>query len=318
VKSNKPKLLVILGPTAIGKSSLAVEIAKRINGEILSADSLQVYRYLDVGTAKPSKEEQTQAYHHLIDILDPDEEFNAGLFREYANSIIGNLTNIGTKLIVVGGTYLYVRVLLHGLIAGAAGNKEIRDRLRLLKSSFGVGYFYEKLKSLDPESALRIHSNDYVRIERALESYYLTGEKISSLQKEHGFRDNEYRYLKIGLYDERDAIRKRIDDRVDLMIRNGFIDEVKTIRGMGFMPILKPLQSIGYRQVNQYLDKDISLKTAVELIKRDTKRLAKRQMTWLRSDKEISWYRLPEDSGRLMNEVEAFYRAKGEDLKMHT
>lgn len=309
--SNKPRLLVILGPTAIGKSSLAVEIAKIINGEILSADSLQVYRYLDIGTAKPSKEEQTQVDHHLIDIIDPDEEFNAGLFREYANSVIRELAKNRTKLVVIGGTYLYVRVLLHGLIAGAASNKEIRDRFRVLKSSFGVGYFYEKLKSLDPESALRIHSNDYVRIERALESYYLTGEKISNLQKRHGFRDNEYCYLKIGLYDERHAIRKRIEDRVDSMIRNGFIEEVKTIRSMGFLPTLKPLQSIGYRQINQYLDKDISLKTAVELIKRDTKRLAKRQMTWLRSDKEISWYRLPEDLGRLMNEVDAFYRAKG-------
>ena len=305
--SNKPRLLVILGPTAIGKSSLAVEIAKRINGEILSADSLQVYRYLDIGTAKPSKEDQAEVDHHLIDIIDPDEEFNAGLFREYANSLIGKLTRSRTKLILVGGTYLYVRVLLHGLIAGAASNKEMRDRFRTLKSTFGVGYFYEKLKSLDPESALRIHSNDYVRIERALESYYLTGEKISNLQKKHGFRNNEYRYLKIGLYDERDSIRKRIDDRVDSMIGKGFVEEVKTIRSMGFLPTLKPLQSIGYRQMNQYLDKDLSLKTAVELIKRDTKRLAKRQMTWLKSDKEISWYRLPEDLGRVMNQVDAFY-----------
>ena len=311
MRSNKPRLLVILGPTAIGKSSLAVEIAERINGEILSADSLQVYRYLDIGTAKPSKEEQTQVDHHLIDIIDPDEEFNAGLFREYANSVIGKLAKNRTKLIVVGGTYLYVRVLLHGLIAGVASNKEIRDRFRVLKSSFGAGYFYEKLKSLDPESALRIHSNDYVRIERALESYYITGQKISNLQKKHGFRDNEYSYLKIGLYDERDAIRKRIEDRVDSMIKNGFVEEVETIRSMGFIPTLKPLQSIGYRQINQYLDKDISLKTAVELIKRDTKRLAKRQMTWLKSDQEINWYRLPEDLEGLMNDAEAFYRVKG-------
>lgn len=311
MRSNKPRLLVILGPTAIGKSSLAVEIAKRLNGEILSADSLQVYRYLDIGTAKPSKEDQTQVDHHLIDIIDPDEEFNAGLFRQYANSVIRKLTKNRTKLIVVGGTYLYVRVLLHGLIAGAASNKEIRDRFRVLKSSFGVRYFYEKLKSLDPDSALGIHSNDYVRIERALESYYLTGEKISTLKKRHGFRDNEYSYLKIGLYDERDAIRRRIEDRVDSMIRNGFIEEVEKIRSMGFIPTLKPLQSIGYRQVNQYLDKNISLRKAIELTKRDTKRLAKRQMTWLKSDKEISWYRLPEDLRGLMNEVEAFYRVKG-------
>ncbi|MBI4228300.1 MAG: tRNA (adenosine(37)-N6)-dimethylallyltransferase MiaA [Deltaproteobacteria bacterium] len=308
---DRPRLLVILGPTAIGKTSLAIEIARRINGAVISADSLQVYRYLDIGTAKPTKEEQAQVDHHLIDILDPDEEFNAGLFRNYANSIIRKLTKKRIKLIVVGGTYLYVRVLLHGLIEGVASNKEIRDRLRTLKSSFGVGYFYEKLKSLDPESALRIHSNDYVRIERALESYYITGQKISNLQKKHGFRNAEYHYLKLGLYDERDMLRKRIEDRVDSMIKNGLIEEVEMIRSMGFIPALKPLQSIGYRQINQYLDKKISLRTAVELMKRDTKRLAKRQMTWLKSDKEIKWYRLPEDLERLMNEAEAFYRLNG-------
>jgi tRNA dimethylallyltransferase len=307
VRSNKPRLLVILGPTAIGKSSLAVEIAKRINGKILSADSLQVYRYLDIGTAKPSKEEQTQVDHHLIDIIDPDEEFNAGLFREYANSVIGKLTKDRTKLIVVGGTYLYVRVLLHGLIDGAASNKEIRNRFRALRSTFGVGYFYEKLKSLDPESALRIHSNDYVRIERALESYYTTGQKISNLQKKHGFRDNEYSYLKIGLYDERDAIKKRIEDRVDSMIKNGFVEEVQAIRSLGFIPTLKPLQSIGYRQINQYLDKNNSLKAAVELIKRDTKRLAKRQMTWLRRDKEINWHKVPLDVDSMISEINKFF-----------
>jgi tRNA dimethylallyltransferase len=228
------------------------------------------------------------------------------LFREYANSVIGKLAKNRTKLIVVGGTYLYVRVLLHRLIAGAS-NKEIRDRFRVLKSSLGAGYFYEKLKSLDPESASRIHSNDYVRIERALESYYITGQKISNLQKKHGFRDNEYSYLKIGLYDERDAIRKRIEDRVDSMIKNGFVEEVETIRSMGFIPTLKPLQSIGYRQINQYLDKDLSLKTAVELIKRDTKRLAKRQMTWLSGDREINWHKVPFDVDSIISEINKFF-----------
>lgn len=304
---DKPRLLVILGPTAIGKTGLAIDIAKRINGAIISADSLQVYRHLDIGTAKPTKEERTQVDHHLIDIIDPDEEFNAGLFRNYANSVIRKLTKNRIKLIVVGGTYLYVRVLLHGLIEGIAGNKEIRERLRTLKSSFGVGYFYEKLKSLDPESALRIHSNDYVRIERALESYYITGQKISNLQKNHGFRDAEYDYLKLGLCDERDMLRKRIDDRVDSMIKSGLVGEVEMIRSMGFMPDLKPLQSIGYRQINQYLDEYISLKTAVELIKRDTKRLAKRQMTWLRRDKEIRWYKATLEIDSVMSEIKSFF-----------
>lgn len=307
MRSNKPKLLVILGPTAIGKSRLAVEIAKRINAEILSADSLQVYRHLDIGTAKPSEEDRTDVVHHLLDIIDPDQEFNAGVFRQHADPLIRERAENGTKFIVVGGTYLYVRVLLHGLIAGTAANREIRQRLRLLKSAFGIGYFYEKLKSVDPESASRIHPNDYVRIERALESYCVTGEKISDLQKKHGFRDSEYSYLKIGLYDDRDLIKLRIEERVDSMIRDGFVGEVEAIRNMGFEPTLKPLQSIGYRQINQYLDNDISLENAVELMKRDTRRLAKRQMTWLRQDDGISWHRVPLNVDSILPEVRDFF-----------
>lgn len=307
MKDNKPRLLVILGPTAIGKSRAAIEIAKRVNGEIISADSLQVYRYLDIGTAKPTKDEQKYVAHHLIDIIDPDEEFNAGIFRKSAKSVISKLEETQTKIIVVGGTYLYVRVLLHGLIQGVAGNKGIRDRLRILKSSLGVGYVYEKLKSLDPDSASRIHENDYVRIERALESYFMTGHKISYLQSKHGFKTNEFDYIKIGLYDDRDVMRRRIDDRVDSMIKSGFIEEVERIRRMGFVPTLKPLQSIGYRQISQYLDEDIPLNRAIELIKRDTKRLAKRQMTWLRRDKEINWYRVPLDMNLVVTGLNKFY-----------
>ncbi|MFQ5787929.1 MAG: tRNA (adenosine(37)-N6)-dimethylallyltransferase MiaA [Thermodesulfobacteriota bacterium] len=307
MKDSKPRLLVILGPTAIGKSRAAIEIAKRVNGEIISADSLQVYRYLDIGTAKPTKDERIEVAHHLIDIIDPDEEFNSGIFKKSAKSVISKLEETQTKIIVVGGTYLYVRVLLHGLIQGVASNKEIRDRLRILKSSLGVGYVYEKLKSLDPDSASRIHENDYVRIERALESYFMTGHKISYLQSKHGFKTNEFDYIKIGLYDERDVIRRRIDDRVDSMIKSGFIEEVERIRRMGFGPTLKPLQSIGYRQISQYLEEDISLNRAIELIKRDTKRLAKRQMTWLRRDKEINWYKLPLDMNLVVNELNKFY-----------
>lgn len=307
MKNNKPRLLVILGPTSIGKSRAAIDIAKRVNGEIISADSLQVYRYLDIGTAKPTKGDQKDVAHHLIDIVDPDEEFNAGIYRKHAISVIDKKKAPQTQIIVVGGTYLYVRVLLHGLIQGVASNKEIRDRLRILKSSLGVGYVYEKLKSLDPDSASRIHVNDYVRIERALESYLISGHRISYLQSKHGFKTNEFDYVKIGLYDERDVIRRRIDDRVDCMIKSGLIEEVERIRKMGFVPTLKPLQSIGYRQINQFLDQEISLKRAIDLIKRDTKRLAKRQMTWLRRDKEINWYKVPIDMNLVVPEVNKFF-----------
>jgi len=303
VKKNKPRLLVILGPTAIGKSRAAIEIAKRVNGEIISADSLQVYRYLDIGTAKPTLGDQMEIPHHLIDILDPDEEFNAGIFRKHAKSVISKAKNTPTRIIVVGGTYLYVRALLHGLIQGVASNKDIRDRLRTVKSSLGLEYVYETLKSLDPDSASRIHVNDYVRIERALESYFISGQRISYLQSNHRFKNNEFDYIKIGFYDERDAIKRRIDDRVDRMIETGLIEEVQRIRKMGFVPGLKPLQSIGYKQINQYLDEEISLSRAIELIKRDTKRLAKRQMTWLRRDSEITWYKARTDINLFVREI---------------
>jgi tRNA dimethylallyltransferase len=310
VTKDKPKLLVILGPTASGKSRLGVQIAKRIGGEIVNTDSLQVYRYLDIGTAKPGKAEREEVPHHLIDIIDPDREFNAGMYRKAAQEIIRELHRRGGKIILVGGTYLYVRVLLYGLIEGISADRGIRDELRKLKSKFGVSYVYEKLKSLDLDASSRIHPNDYVRIERALEAYYLTGAKMSELQEKHGFKENEYEVLKIGLSGEREALRSKIDERVDRMVQGGLVDEVKKLLDMGFGRNLKAIQSIGYKQINQYLDGEITLDKAIELIKRDTKRLAKRQMTWLRKDKDIRWYHIPEDLDRVINVAEIFLGSK--------
>jgi tRNA dimethylallyltransferase len=304
---DKPKILAILGPTASGKSELGIQVAKRIGGEIVNADSLQVYKYLDIGTAKPSRAEREKIPHHLIDIVDPDAEFNAGAYKRVAQETIRELHKRGIRIILVGGTYLYVRVLLYGLIEGISADRGIREELRRLKLDFGVSYVYEKLKSLDPETADRIHPNDYVRIERALEAYYLTGAKMSELQEKHGFRDNKYEVLKIGISEERDVLKKRIDERVSRMIEEGLVYEVKRLRDMGFGRDLKPMQSIGYNHINQYIDGEITLDKAIELIKRDTKRLAKRQMTWLRRDKDIHWYHIPEDLDRIVYKAEGFY-----------
>jgi tRNA dimethylallyltransferase len=303
---DKPKLLVILGPTAAGKSELGIQVAKRIGGEIVNADSLQVYKYLDIGTAKPSRAEREEVPHHLIDIIDSDTEFNAGVYKKTAQEAIRELHKKRSRIILVGGTYLYVRVLLYGLIDGISADREIRDELRRLKSDFGVSYVYEKLKSLDPDAASRIHQNDYVRMERALEAYYLTGIKMSELQEKHGFRENKYEVLKIGISEERDVLKKKIDHRVDKMIKEGLVDEVNKLREMGFGRDLKPMRSIGYKLINQHIDGEITLDEATELIKRDTKRLAKRQMTWLRRDKDIHWYHVPEDLDRIMFTAEDF------------
>ncbi|HML95922.1 MAG TPA: tRNA (adenosine(37)-N6)-dimethylallyltransferase MiaA [Thermodesulfobacteriota bacterium] len=310
MKEKKPRLLVILGPTASGKSRLAMEIAGALDGEIVSSDSLQVYKHLDIGTAKPSPQERARAPHHLVDILEPGEEFNAGTFRRGASSVIESLAAAGKKIIVAGGTYLYVKALLSGLIEGLPADRGLRAALRKERAEHGPEYLYKRLSSVDPESASKIHPRDYIRTERALEVYELTGQKMSLLQSLHEFGVRDYDYLKIGINVERQELRQRIDERVDGMISAGLVDEVRRLRAMGYGPGLKPMQSIGYKEMNAYIDGEIGLERAVELIKRDTKRLAKRQMTWLRADKEIHWLDIPEDMGKVLEIAEVFFRGE--------
>jgi tRNA dimethylallyltransferase len=311
VKPNKPKLLVVLGPTAVGKSAVGIDIAMRLGGggEINNADSLQVYKHLNIGTAKPSSQELHEVKHHLIDIVNPDEDFNAGMFRSRAASVIESLYRNNTNTILVGGTYLYVKVLLSGLIEGLPANQEIRDNIKKLRAVFGLPYVYDRLRSLDPEAASKIHPNDYVRIERALEVNHLTGQKMSELQSLHGFENQEFEYLKIGLSQDREPLRERIDNRVDMMMEDGLIDEVKRLREMGYTSNLKPMQSIGYKETNQFLDGDIDFDRAVELIKRDTKRFAKRQMTWLKKDSEIKWFESDSDNEQILNLAGKFFES---------
>ena len=309
MKIEKPKLLVVLGPTAVGKSAVGIDIAKRIGGEIINADSLQVYKHLNIGTAKPSSQELSEVGHHLIDIVNPDEDFNAGIFRTRAASVIESLYRSNTNIILVGGTYLYVKVLLSGLIEGLPANQEIRDNIKKLRSIFGLPYVYDRLRSLDPDAASRIHPNDYVRTERALEVNYLTGQKMSELQAVHSFQDQDYEYLKIGISLDREILKQRIDQRVDIMIEEGLVEEVKQLREMGYTNNLKPMQSIGYKEINQFLDGEIDLDTAVELIKRDTKRFAKRQMTWLRKDNEIKWFERGKDYEKVLDLAGRFFEA---------
>lgn len=306
MKLNKPKLIVVLGPTAVGKSAVGIDIAKRLGGEIINADSLQVYKHFNIGTAKPSSKELDEVNHHLIDIVNPDEDFNAGIFRTYATSTINDLSQAGKNIILVGGTYLYVKVLLSGLIEGLPANQEIRENIKKLRSTFGLEYVYERLKSLDPEAASKIHPNDYVRAERALEVNYLTGQKMSELQSEHSFQDQDFEYLKIGISLPRELLKERIDSRVDAMVEAGLVGEIEKIREMGYTSDLKPMQSIGYKEINQFLDGDISLEEAVLLIERDTKRFAKRQMTWLRKDNEIKWFERDKNFDQIVDSAKEF------------
>lgn len=307
MKTKKPKLIVVLGPTAVGKSAVGIDIAKRLGGEIINADSLQVYRHFNIGTAKPNSENLREIEHHLIDVVNPDDDYNAGMFRSQAASVIENLHENKKNIILVGGTYLYVKVLLSGLIEGLPANKDIRENIKKLRLTFGLPYVYERLQTLDPEAASKIHPNDYVRTERALEVNYLTGQKMSHFQSQHSFQDQDYEYLKIGISLDREQLRGRIDNRVDQMIEEGLVDEVNSLREMGYDRDLKPMQSIGYKEINQFLDGGIDLDEAIELIKRDTKRFAKRQMTWLRKDDEISWYEKDSGLDQILDRAENFF-----------
>ena len=286
---SKPKLVVITGPTATGKSSLALDLALKVRGEIISADSVQVYRGLDTGTAKPSPEERALVPHHLIDILDPDQEYSAALFRREADKIIERLHLRSTPIFVAGGTALYLKVLTRGLFRGPAGDPKLRSILRQKAETGGDEALHQELRRLDPEAASRIHIHDRFRITRALEVCILTGQPISHLQREHGFRENPYETLKVGLLWEREELYRRIDSRVEKMVKMGWVEEVQSLLNKGYSPGLKSLQSLGYKHIVAYLQGKGSLAEAVELTKRDTRRYAKRQMTWFRGDPEVHW-----------------------------
>ncbi len=308
MNSDLPKLVILLGPTACGKSDLAFKLAGDFGFEIISADSLQIYKHFDVGTAKPAVETLSSIPHHLIDIVKPDCEFNAGLFRKSATQVIDILLTKNKKILVVGGTYLYVRVLTEGLIEGVEPDSNYREQLRTQQYLYGNGYIYNELKKIDPQSAERIEENDYVRIERALEVYHLTGIKMSQLQKQHSFSEKQYDVFKIGIDIEREILKNIIEIRLDKMLKDGFTDEIIKLRDMGYDKTLKPMQSIGYKEINDYLDGLISFENAKEKIIINTRRLAKRQMTWLRRDKDIRWYELPDAYARVVDDLKQFYQ----------
>lgn len=286
----KPKFVAIVGPTASGKSSLALSLALKFRGEILSADSVQVYRGLDIGTAKPSAEERRLVRHHLIDILDPDEEYSAALFREHADGIIARLHAAGTPAFVAGGTGLYLKVLSRGLFRGPGGDPALRDRLRRRAETEGGEALHRELALLDPQAASRIHPHDTFRVIRALEVSTVGRRPISQYQGEHGFRENPYSVLKIGLSCEREDLYRRIESRVESMVERGWVEEVRSLLSRGYSPSLKSMQSLGYRHIVSHLEGEIDLSQAVSWTKRDTRRYAKRQITWFKADPEVRWF----------------------------
>ena len=285
----KPRLICIVGPTGVGKTGMALELAGRWGGEIISADSMQVYRYMDIGTAKPTAEERARIPHHLLDVVDPDEPFDASRYIELAHGAINRLHRQGKPVFIVGGTGLYVRALLGGLIDGPGADEVLRRELKAEMKRFGREYLHERLRASDPRAAARIHPHDGIRIVRALEVLELTGRSIVDHQQEHLFREARYEALRIGLELDRQRLNDRIDRRAEKMVADGFAQEVCRLLDMGYGESLKSMQSLGYRHMASFLAGRQSLEEAIRLIKRDTRLYAKRQMTWFSADRQIEW-----------------------------
>lgn len=288
---DKTKLVIVSGPTASGKTSLAVELALLFNGEIISADSMQVYRLMDIGTAKPTLVERKGVAHHLIDVVYPDEEYTAARFKTEAANKIKEIAERGRTVFIAGGTGLYIKVLTQGLFKGPEANMELRQELAAIASEKGKEALHEMLKKIDPEGAAGIHPNNINRVIRAIEVFELAGKPISSLQKEHSFSESPYECFKIGLDIERQTLYDAIDCRVDRMVSAGLLEETRALADMGYGYDLKPMLGLGYKEMSGYINGVHALEQAVELIKRNTRHYAKRQLTWFRKDTDTKWFK---------------------------
>ena len=285
----KPKIIILCGPTGIGKTAVAIDLAQHFGGQIIGADSMQIYQYMDIGTAKPTAAEQARVAHHMVDFVKPDEPFDAARYAAMAREKVIELDRQHITPFVVGGTGLYIKALLYGLFDEKVADPEIRDRLKAEADAHGIQILYERLGRLDPESADRLHPNDTYRILRALEVIEATGQPISTYHKKHRFFDRPFECLKIGLEMDRELLYERINRRVDAMLSAGFLDEVKSLIARGYAVDLKPMQSIGYRHMVDYIEGRSSWEECVRTLKRDHRRYAKRQLTWFGADSEIIW-----------------------------
>jgi tRNA dimethylallyltransferase len=287
-------VIVIVGPTASGKSDLAVQLAEMCGGEVVNADSMQVYSGMDIGTAKPSPELLQRVPHHLLGIVPPDVNFTAADFQREARRVIVEIHARGRMPIVVGGTGLYIRALLHGLSPSPGGDEDFRAELTEIADREGNDVLLDRLRRVDPETAGRLHVNDRFRIIRALEVYHQSGRPFSAYQSGHAFAEEWCTALKVGIDVPREELYRRINLRVEQMLADGLVDEVKGLLAAGYGRDLKALRSIGYKEICAYLAGESSLPEATELIKRDSRHYAKRQLTWFKREPEINWVEYPE------------------------
>ena len=286
----KQPLIILSGPTAVGKTALSIELAKRVNGAIISADSMQVYKYMDIGSAKIMPEEMDGVKHYLIDELNPEDEFNIVVFQQKAKAALKEIYANGQIPIIAGGTGFYIQALLYDIdFDNQDCNEQYRAELEQIAKEQGNDVLHAKLQEIDPVSAEKIHANNVKRVIRALEFYHLTGKPISEHNETEQQKESPYNFAYFVLTDERVNLYKRIDMRVDIMLKNGLIDEVKSLKDMGYHRDMVSMQGLGYKEILDYLYGNFTLEEAVYILKRETRHFAKRQLTWFRREREVIW-----------------------------
>lgn len=301
----RPPVAVLVGPTAVGKSALALKWAQELGGEIVNADSLQVYREMDLGTAKPTPTERALVPHHLLDVVSPDEPYDAARYGRDGRAVLARLHQRGVPPLVVGGTGFYIKALLKGLFAEEAEPAARRARLRRELAALGLPALYARLGELDPATAQRLHPHDTYRVLRALEVAEAGGPPLSALQEAHGFKDAPYRVLTLGLTLPREELNERIDRRVEAMLAQGWLKEVEGLLSR-YPPDLKPFKSLGYRHLIAYLEGRWGWEEAVARLKSDTRHYAKRQLTWFRADPAVCWT-APGEAAALFPRLREFF-----------
>jgi tRNA dimethylallyltransferase len=321
LRAQRP-LVVLTGPTAVGKSQVAVLLAKTLGTGVITADSRQVYRGMDIGTDKPSLQERQGVPHRLIDLVDPDQPFNVGEYRRYALDEAERLYREGRVPLVVGGTGLYVRALVHGLWEGPTADWNFRARMSGMARRLGTSYLHEQLARVDPELARRLHPNDEVKIIRGLEVHHLSGGALSDAHRRHGFREASFSALLIGLARGREALYRRIEERVGSQLTKGLVEETRRLLEKGYGRHLGSMKGLGYRQIAGYVAGEYSYEEAVRRLKRDTRRFAKRQLTWFRKEPGITWLSIEEHesteqvASRAMERIGRFLSELADDLQL--
>lgn len=291
----KPPMIILTGPTAVGKTATSIQLAKAIGGEIISADSMQVYRHMDIGSAKITREEMDGVPHHLIDVLEPWEDFNVTVFKRMAKEAMDGILSHGNIPIVTGGTGFYIQALLYDIdFTEHTGDGAIRTELEQLAEDKGAAYLHQILTEIDPESGLEIHANNIKRVIRAIEYYRQTGEPISLHNRREREKESPYNFLYYVVNTERSILYERIERRIDMMMADGLVEEVQALKNMGCTRNLVSMQGLGYKEILDYLNGECTLEEAIYILKRDTRHFAKRQITWFKRERDVRWLNLPD------------------------